>query len=154
MGVQFHLPVIFCFHILSILTVFTVLCNTYVRAGVGTSSPRLSLTLPTPPTQDTCFAGSKLKAVLNDVFFCDRIFDSAPSNIIIFPSFLFFLVYLLIFIYYILFLFSTDFNSYGPVTIAETTAHRIKGRLAAPKAPGLGVEPLYDVLGSPIMDIC
>jgi L-alanine-DL-glutamate epimerase-like enolase superfamily enzyme len=33
---------------------------------------------------------------------------------------------------------STDFNSYGPVTIAKTTAHRINGRLSAPVEPGLG----------------
>lgn len=45
---------------------------------------------------------------------------------------------------------STDFNSYGPVKIAETTAVRKQGFLAAPIAPGLGVELLYEVLGQPV----
>lgn len=48
---------------------------------------------------------------------------------------------------------STDFNSYGPAEIAKTTAHRRNGRLAAPTEPGLGVEPCYDVLGLPVIDI-
>lgn len=37
--------------------------------------------------------------------------------------------------------------------MAETTAHRIGGRMAAPIAPGLGVEPDYAVLGSPVFDV-
>lgn len=45
---------------------------------------------------------------------------------------------------------STDFNSYGPVSIADTTAHRIQGRLAAPIAPGLGVTVKHDVLKAPV----
>eukprot|EP01038_Epipyxis_sp_PR26KG_P006053 gene6053-8334_t len=48
-----------------------------------------------------------------------------------------------------LLLCSTDFNSYGPVCIAKTTANRINGRMAAPITPGLGVEPNFDVLGKP-----
>lgn len=48
---------------------------------------------------------------------------------------------------------STDFNSYGPKTIAKTTAHRHNGRLSAPTDPGLGVTPLYDVLGKPVFEI-
>lgn len=48
---------------------------------------------------------------------------------------------------------STDFNSYGPVTMATTTAHRINGRLSAPKVPGLGVEPLLEVLGNPVLEV-
>lgn len=47
---------------------------------------------------------------------------------------------------------STDFNSYGPARIADTTAHRKGGLLCAPKVPGLGVEPLFDVLGDPVID--
>ena len=46
--------------------------------------------------------------------------------------------------------YSTDFNSYGPVSIAETTAQRRQGRLAAPVSPGLGVSPRLEVLGSPV----
>lgn len=48
---------------------------------------------------------------------------------------------------------STDFNSYGPVTIAQTTAQRHNGRMAAPVEPGLGVEPLPEVLGKPLFEI-
>jgi L-alanine-DL-glutamate epimerase-like enolase superfamily enzyme len=47
---------------------------------------------------------------------------------------------------------STDFNSYGPVKIAETTAQRVDGRMSAPIEPGLGVRPKWDVLGSPVFD--
>mmetsp|Transcript_31500 Transcript_31500/g.32050 ORF Transcript_31500/g.32050 Transcript_31500/m.32050 type:complete len:80 (+) Transcript_31500:272-511(+) len=52
-----------------------------------------------------------------------------------------------------LLLCSTDFNSYGPVEMALTTAHRHNGRLAAPTSPGLGVVPRFDVLGSPVLEI-
>jgi len=82
-----------------------------------------------------------------------------------------------------LLLCSTDFNSYGPAKIAgyncrsfirccfysylfckklaknvhaknsETTAHRIGGKLCAPTAPGLGVEPIFSALGDPIIDV-
>ena len=45
---------------------------------------------------------------------------------------------------------STDFNSYGPVVIAETTARRNNGKLCAPKEPGLGVFPVRETLGKPI----
>lgn len=48
---------------------------------------------------------------------------------------------------------STDFNSYGPVSIAETTAQRKNGYLAAPVEPGLGVKPIYESLGEPVFDI-
>lgn len=48
---------------------------------------------------------------------------------------------------------STDFNSYGPVCIADTTAQRVNGRLAAPIEPGLGVAPRMDVLGNPVFEI-
>merc|ERR1712216_757360 len=52
-----------------------------------------------------------------------------------------------------LLLCSTDFNSYGPVTLARTTAHRRNGKLAAPMEPGLGVEAISSVLGDPVVDI-
>ncbi len=48
---------------------------------------------------------------------------------------------------------STDFNSYGPKSIATTTAHRINGKMIAPIAAGLGVEPRWDILGDPVLDI-
>ncbi len=49
------------------------------------------------------------------------------------------------------FLFSsTDFNSYGTVSIADGAPHRNQGRLAAPQAPGLGVRPKMAVLGAPV----
>mmetsp|Transcript_8084 Transcript_8084/g.16782 ORF Transcript_8084/g.16782 Transcript_8084/m.16782 type:complete len:432 (-) Transcript_8084:367-1662(-) len=48
---------------------------------------------------------------------------------------------------------ATDFNSYGPDTIADTTAvRRDGGRMAAPIDPGLGVFPRWDVLGEPVYD--
>jgi cis-L-3-hydroxyproline dehydratase len=47
---------------------------------------------------------------------------------------------------------STDFNSYGPVEIARTTARNQGGRLAAPITPGLGVDVLWDVFGAPVFE--
>lgn len=52
-----------------------------------------------------------------------------------------------------LLLCSTDFNSYGPTTIATTSAHRLHGRMSAPTEPGLGVDPLFEVLGAPVVDV-
>jgi len=52
------------------------------------------------------------------------------------------------------FLFTaTDFNSYVTVSIAEDAPRRESGRLAASRAPGLGVTPRLDVLGEPVLDI-
>lgn len=49
---------------------------------------------------------------------------------------------------------STDFNSYGPVSIAKTTARRgDSARLSAPTDFGLGVEPYKEVLGAPVFVI-
>jgi L-alanine-DL-glutamate epimerase-like enolase superfamily enzyme len=48
---------------------------------------------------------------------------------------------------------STDFNSYVTVSIAEGAPQRVEGRLAAPTAPGLGIEPRMDVLGKPVFTI-
>ncbi len=44
----------------------------------------------------------------------------------------------------------TDFNSYVTRDIARGAAKRVGGSMAAPEAPGLGVEPLYEVLGEPV----
>lgn len=50
------------------------------------------------------------------------------------------------------FLFSsTDFNSYVTQPIAEGAPLRENGRLAASEAPGLGVQPMEEVLGDPVM---
>ncbi|MGA7921239.1 MAG: cis-3-hydroxy-L-proline dehydratase [Candidatus Acidiferrales bacterium] len=48
---------------------------------------------------------------------------------------------------------STDFNSYLTVRIAEGAPERCDGRMAAAKSPGLGIEPLWDVLGKPVLSI-
>ena len=50
------------------------------------------------------------------------------------------------------FLFSTtDFNSYGPVSIADGAPQRVNGRMAASTAPGLGIIPKLDVLGKRVV---
>lgn len=48
---------------------------------------------------------------------------------------------------------STDFNSYGTVTFADGAPQRVKGRMAASTAPGLGVRPRLEVLGRPVLDV-
>jgi L-alanine-DL-glutamate epimerase-like enolase superfamily enzyme len=48
---------------------------------------------------------------------------------------------------------STDFNSYVTVSIAEGAPQRKDGRLSAPTAPGLGIQPRLDVLGKPVLTI-
>ena len=49
------------------------------------------------------------------------------------------------------FLFSsTDFNSYVTVAFADGAPRRKRGRLAASRRPGLGVEPRMKVLGKPV----
>lgn len=45
---------------------------------------------------------------------------------------------------------STDFNSYGTKDIADGAPKRKDGRMSASKEPGLGVTPLFDVLGKPV----
>ena len=50
------------------------------------------------------------------------------------------------------FLFTaTDFNSYVTVSIADGAPRRVRGRMAAPAAPGLGVAPCLEVLGEPVL---
>jgi L-alanine-DL-glutamate epimerase-like enolase superfamily enzyme len=52
------------------------------------------------------------------------------------------------------FLFSaTDFNSYVSRSIAEGAPKRVEGRMRASDRPGLGVEPLPEVLGEPLVQI-
>ncbi len=48
---------------------------------------------------------------------------------------------------------ATDFNSYVTVSIAEGAPKRVNGRMAASTAPGLGVTPRWDVLGSPVVEV-
>ncbi len=48
---------------------------------------------------------------------------------------------------------STDFNSYVTRTIATGAPRRVNGRMAAPTTPGLGVKPIMEALGSPVLDI-
>src|SRR5438876_9706572 len=47
------------------------------------------------------------------------------------------------------FLFTTtDFNSYVTVSTADGAPHRVHGRMAAGTAPGLGIKPRTEVLGT------
>ena len=52
-----------------------------------------------------------------------------------------------------LLLTATDFNSYVSVSIAKGAPQRKNGRMKSPDKPGLGVEPIMDVLGDPVIDI-
>lgn len=45
---------------------------------------------------------------------------------------------------------ATDFNSYVTRPIAEGAPRRQDGRMAAPTAPGLGIEPILAALGQPV----
>lgn len=52
------------------------------------------------------------------------------------------------------FLFTaTDFNSYVTKSIAEGAPKRVNGRMAASTAPGLGVKPIMNVLGEPLVEV-
>lgn len=52
------------------------------------------------------------------------------------------------------FVFSaTDFNSYGTVEIASGAPRRVQGHMTAAESPGLGIDPLFDVLGDPVLSI-
>jgi cis-L-3-hydroxyproline dehydratase len=48
---------------------------------------------------------------------------------------------------------ATDFNSYGTVDIATGAPKRVDGYMTASGAPGLGVTPLFEVLGDPVVCI-
>ena len=48
------------------------------------------------------------------------------------------------------FLFTaTDFNSYVTQPLAEGAPQRVKGRMASAENPGLGIDPMMEVLGTP-----
>ena len=48
------------------------------------------------------------------------------------------------------FLFTaTDFNSYVTLPLADGAPQRVNGRMSSSMAPGLGIEPMMDVLGDP-----
>ncbi len=52
------------------------------------------------------------------------------------------------------FLFSsTDFNSYVTVSTAEGAPHRVDGRMAASTDPGLGIRPIAEALGKPVLEV-
>jgi L-alanine-DL-glutamate epimerase-like enolase superfamily enzyme len=48
---------------------------------------------------------------------------------------------------------STDFNSYVTVSTADGAPRRVQGLMNASDAPGLGVEPRWEVLGPRVVDI-
>ncbi|HVK08781.1 MAG TPA: cis-3-hydroxy-L-proline dehydratase [Gemmataceae bacterium] len=48
---------------------------------------------------------------------------------------------------------ATDFNSYVTVSFADGAPKRVHGRMAASRAPGLGVTPKMDVLGKVIVEV-
>jgi L-alanine-DL-glutamate epimerase-like enolase superfamily enzyme len=51
------------------------------------------------------------------------------------------------------FLFSaTDFNSYGTKDIATGAPRRVNGKMTTSDAPGLGIEPIFEALGDPILE--
>ena len=52
-----------------------------------------------------------------------------------------------------LLLTATDFNSYITVNTADGAPQRNNGRMQASTSPGLGIKPLMDVLGDPVIDI-
>ena len=48
---------------------------------------------------------------------------------------------------------STDFNSYVTVSNAAGAPQRINGRMAASTEPGLGIQPRFEILGEPLVDV-
>lgn len=48
---------------------------------------------------------------------------------------------------------STDFNSYVTVSNASGAPQRINGRMSASTEPGLGVQPRFEILGAPLVDV-
>ena len=48
---------------------------------------------------------------------------------------------------------STDFNSYVTVSNAEGAPQRQNGRMYASMEPGLGIQPRFELLGEPLVDI-
>lgn len=50
-------------------------------------------------------------------------------------------------------LMSTDFNSYVTKDTAANAPKRVQGRMRAPEGPGLGIQPMMEVLGKPLISI-
>lgn len=48
---------------------------------------------------------------------------------------------------------ATDFNSYVSVSTAMGAPQRAHGRMAASRAPGLGIQPRREVLGAPVLEV-
>jgi len=48
---------------------------------------------------------------------------------------------------------ATDFNSYGTVDIATGAPKRVDGFMAPSDAPGLGITPIFETLGDPVVVI-
>ena len=48
---------------------------------------------------------------------------------------------------------STDFNSYVTVSNADGAPQRNNGRMAASTESGLGIQPRYELLGEPVVDV-
>ena len=48
---------------------------------------------------------------------------------------------------------ATDFNSYVTVRVADGAPVRVNGRMVASSDPGLGVKPLLDTLGPPVIRV-
>lgn len=48
---------------------------------------------------------------------------------------------------------STDFNSYVTVSLASGAPQRVNGKMSAAQAPGLGIAPRHEVLGSPVLEV-
>ena len=48
---------------------------------------------------------------------------------------------------------ATDFNSYGTIAIATGAPQRVDGFMTTTDAPGLGITPIFDVLGDPVVRI-
>ena len=48
---------------------------------------------------------------------------------------------------------ATDFNSYGTRRLAAGAPARRDGRMTAPAGPGLGIAPLREVLGTPVLTV-
>jgi cis-L-3-hydroxyproline dehydratase len=46
---------------------------------------------------------------------------------------------------------ATDFNSYGTTSIAQHAPVRVDGAMTAPTGPGLGIEPDFAALGTPVL---
>ena len=48
---------------------------------------------------------------------------------------------------------ATDFNSYCSVSIADNSPQRIDGKMAASSRPGLGIDPKFETLGKPVLEV-